>query len=107
VTEVAEQSLNGSRGQHGAARFPVVAGIGNIGGAVPRAHWIAQSLKAPAASMSIGQMAVHDYGDIQIVSFARRRTEASRGQPAVAVVDVWLQSGRKFRPQDTLCKHTG
>ena len=64
----------------------------NIGVAVPRADWIAQSLKEPAASMSIGQMAVHDYGDIRIVSFAIKRTETSR-EPGVAVVDVWLQSG--------------
>ena len=65
----------------------------NIGVAVPRPDWIAQSLKEPAASVSIGQMAVHDYGDIRIVSFLMKRTEASRPEPGVAVVDVWLQSG--------------
>lgn len=75
-----------------AADFELRA-AGNIGAAVPRADWIAQSLKEPTASMSIGQMAVHDYGDVRIVSFAMKRTEAGRSDPGIAVVDVWLQSG--------------
>jgi len=65
---------------------------GNIGVPVPRAEWIAQSLKEPATAVSIGQMAVHDFGDIRIVSFAMKREAAGR-EPGVAVVDVWLQSG--------------
>ena len=75
-----------------AADFELRA-AGNIGVAVPRADWIAQSLKEPTASMSIGQMAVHDYGDIRIVSFAMKRAKAGRSDPGIAIVDVWLQSG--------------
>ncbi len=61
----------------------------NIGTPVPRADWLAQSLSEPPAEVTIGQMAVHDYGNIRIVSFLMTRTSA----PAVAVVDVWMQSG--------------
>ena len=66
---------------------------GNIGVPVPRAEWIAQSLKEPAGSLSIGQMAVHDYGDIRIVSFVMTRAAAARRERGIAVVDVWMQSG--------------
>jgi hypothetical protein len=62
----------------------------DIGVPVPRADWLAQSLKEQSASMSIGQMAVHDYGNIRIVSFVMKNAVARRG---VAIVDVWMQSG--------------
>lgn len=61
----------------------------DIGTPVPRADWLAQSLSKPPSELTIGQMAVHDYGDVRIVSFLMTRT----GAPAIAVVDVWLQSG--------------
>jgi hypothetical protein len=61
-----------------------------IGVPVPRADWLAQSLKEQSASMSIEQMAVHDYGNIRIVSFVMKNALARRG---IAVVDVWMQSG--------------
>lgn len=62
----------------------------NIGVPVPRADWIAQSVKERSAAMSIGEMAVHDYGNIRIVSFVMKNAVAGRG---VTVVDVWMQSG--------------
>jgi hypothetical protein len=65
----------------------------NVGVPTPRADWIAQSLKEPSASMSIGQMAVHDYGDIRIVSFVMKRAAAARRERGIAVIDVWMQSG--------------
>jgi len=65
----------------------------NIGVPTPRADWIAQLLKEPSASMSIEQMAVHDYGDIRIVSFVMRRVAAARREHGIAVIDVWMQSG--------------
>ena len=65
----------------------------DIGIPVPRADWIAQSLKEPPASVSIEQMAVHDYGNIQIVSFVMKRAMATRRELGIAVVDVWMQSG--------------
>jgi len=63
-----------------------------IGVPTPRADWIAQSLKEPSASITIGQMAVHDYGDLRIVSFVMQRVVAGRKR-GIAVVDVWTQSG--------------
>jgi hypothetical protein len=65
----------------------------NIGIPTPRADWIAQSLKEPAVSVSIGQMAVHDYGNIRIVSFVMKRTAAASSEYDIAVIDVWMQSG--------------
>jgi len=65
----------------------------NIGVPTPRAEWIAQSLKEPSTSVSIAQMAVHDYGNIRIVSFAMKRTSGARQAPGVAVIDVWMVSG--------------
>ncbi len=64
----------------------------NIGIPVPRTDWIAQSLRDPPASVSIEQMAVHDYGNIRIVSFVMKRATATRREPGIAVVDVWMQS---------------
>jgi hypothetical protein len=65
----------------------------NIGVPVPRADWLAQSLKEAPASVSIGQMAVHDYGAIRIVSFLMKRTVAGDRDSSTAVIDVWMQSG--------------
>jgi hypothetical protein len=67
--------------------------VNNIGVPTPRAEWIAQSLKEPSASISIAQMAVHDYGNIRIVSFAMKRTADNRQARGVAVIDVWMVSG--------------
>jgi len=60
---------------------------------VPRADWLAQSLKEKPVAMSIGQMAVHDWGNVRVVSFVMEPTKVSRRAPALAVVDVWMQSG--------------
>lgn len=65
----------------------------NIGVPTPRAEWIAQSLKERSAPILISQMAVHDYGNIRIVSFAMKRLGAARRESGIAVIDVWVQSG--------------
>ncbi len=64
----------------------------NIGTPVPRADWIAQSFKEAPLSISIAQMAVHDYGNVRIVSFMMT-TNAPGGGPSFGVIDVWTQSG--------------
>jgi hypothetical protein len=69
----------------------------NIGVPVSRADWLAQSLTEGPASVSIGQMAVHEYGNLRIVSFLMTRTAAGAAQnpstaAATAVVDIWMQS---------------
>ena len=61
----------------------------NIGTPVPRADWLAKLSSEPPAEVTIGQMAVHDFGAIRIVSFLMTRAD----NPPVAVVDVWTQSG--------------
>jgi hypothetical protein len=65
----------------------------NIGVPTPRADWITQSLKEPLESVSIEQMAVHDYGDIRVVSFVMKHALTNRRQQGIAVIDVWMQSG--------------
>jgi len=67
----------------------------NIGDPVPRAEWLAQSLKEKPAAVSIGQMAVHDYGNIRVVSFAMTPTKGGRRKRGIAIIDVWMQSGEK------------
>ena len=65
----------------------------NIGVPVPRAEWVEQSLKNAPQLTSIAQMAVHEYGDVRVVSFLMARQAAAPSEPAIAVVDVWVQSG--------------
>ncbi len=65
----------------------------SIGDPVPRAEWLAQSLKEKPAKMSIGQMAVHDYGNVRIVSFLMMPPDGGRRRRGIAVVDVWMLSG--------------
>ncbi len=64
----------------------------NIGTPVPRADWIAQSFKEAPLAISITQMAVHEYGDVRIVSFIMTRTDPSHRAASFAVIDVWTQS---------------
>ncbi|MGE5241942.1 MAG: nuclear transport factor 2 family protein [Bacteroidota bacterium] len=57
----------------------------------PRAEWIRQSLKEPAGLSGIEQMAVHDYGNVAVVSFlGRRDVNGARGD--LFIVDVWTRS---------------
>ena len=67
----------------------------HIGVATPRAAWLAQSLKEAPTSVIISQMAVHDYGNIRIVSFAMKRPAAPQAARDIAVVDVWMLTGEK------------
>lgn len=57
----------------------------------PRAEWIRLSVKEPAAMSGIEQMAVHDYGNIAVVSFfGRRDTDGAKGD--LFIIDVWTRS---------------
>jgi hypothetical protein len=71
---------------------------GRIGNPIPRADWLAQSLKEAPVSISIDQMAVHDYDHVRVVSFVMKRTLAGRRREpdSMAIVDVWMQSGEAF-----------
>jgi hypothetical protein len=67
----------------------------NIGTPVPRADWLAQSFKEAPLTISITQMAVHEYGDVRIVSFLMTRTDSAHRAAVFAVIDLWTQSGER------------
>ena len=60
---------------------------------IPRADWIAQRLKEPAVATSMSQMAVRDYGDVQIVSFLASNSIRGGRKRDIMVVDVWKPAG--------------
>jgi hypothetical protein len=64
----------------------------HLGVPTARADWIGQSLNEPAASILIEQMAVHDYGDIRIVSFILKGSRAKRHTTEIMVVDIWTET---------------
>jgi hypothetical protein len=53
---------------------------------LPREDWLAQAPAEAARSSAMREMAVHDYGDLAIVSFLWTREPPL---PAAFVVDVW------------------
>jgi hypothetical protein len=59
---------------------------GAPGAPVPREDWIKRGPGDVAHSTGLRDMAVHDYGDIQVVSFVWTREPASS---SAFVVDVW------------------
>lgn len=56
------------------------------GNPVPRAAWLRQMRTSPEAKLALAQMAVHDLGNVAIVSYLNMRA-ASKND--VYVVDVW------------------
>jgi hypothetical protein len=52
---------------------------------IPRAEWLA----LPPATAQISQMAVHEYGDVAVVSFADAEQHAF-------IVDVWTKTGGSY-----------
>lgn len=67
--------------------------VDNMNAPTLRADWIDQSLREPAASISIGDMSVYNYGSIRVVNFVMTR-EVSGHKSKVAVIDVWKHSGK-------------
>ena len=65
---------------------------------VPRDAWIRDARAAQRASPLIEQMAVHDFGDIAIVSFRETAARAStRRGSARFVVDCWKREGDAWK----------
>jgi hypothetical protein len=66
---------------------------------VPRDAWIRDARRAAARESSrIDQMAVHDFGDVVIVSFrASAVAGASHVPPARLVVDWWKRDGETWK----------
>lgn len=60
----------------------------------PREESLRQSMKLPPFQSSIGQMAVHEYGDVMVVSFLWKIAPSKAGaQPqSVFVVDTWKRN---------------
>lgn len=57
---------------------------------LPRAQWIA----GKHADDAVEQMAVHDYGNVVVVSFVNRATKPAR---TTFVVDVWQKQGEDWK----------
>ena len=67
----------------------------NPGNPTPRAEWLRLSLAKPGPALRIEQMAVHDFGEIAVVSFLQAAGTAQKRDAArdIATVDVWKRSG--------------
>lgn len=61
-----------------------------------RAEALSQWAKMPATHASVGQMAVHEYGDLMLVSFLWTVGEGAAAQPFF-VVDTWKRVGTDWR----------
>jgi hypothetical protein len=69
------------------------------GNPTPRAEWIKLSLGKPASAFRIEQMAVHDFGDVCVVSFLQAGTPGNRRDPAgdVFTTDSVIRIGIPIR----------
>ena len=61
---------------------------------VPRADWIAQSMKSPTPSGIPTEMAVHDLGNAALVSFLQ---PTGRAKPGIFMVDLWRLAGDEWK----------
>ena len=65
------------------------------GTATPRSDWIARLFKLAPLSTDIEQMAVHEFGDVHVVSFSTKAPANTAGSGEIMMVDVWLRSGER------------
>ena len=63
---------------------------------IPRAEWLKRVLEQRRAAQS-EQMAVHDYGDIAIVSFLLKSEVTPKHSSAIFIVDVWRKAGADWK----------
>lgn len=66
------------------------------GSPTPRAEWVRRVIAKPGPPRRFEQMAVHDYGDVAVVSFMQAWTARSPGHD-IATVDVWKRSGDDWK----------
>jgi hypothetical protein len=66
------------------------------GAPVPRDEWLREMRASPGSSLRMEQMAVHDLGDVAIVSFRAAPATASSGR-ARFIVDCWKRAGASWR----------
>lgn len=62
------------------------------GAPIPRDEWIRDAQKSHPAAPTIAQMAVHDFGDVAVVSF-----QETSSKPARFVVDCWKRDGAGWK----------
>lgn len=62
------------------------------GAPIPRAEWIRNAHASHPVALTIEQMAVHDFGDVAVVSF-----EETTSRPARFVVDCWKRDGARWK----------
>ena len=65
----------------------------------PLAEWIRRSVGKDKPQLSIQQMAVHDYGNIAVVSFlfAHRTGNKDKSGDNIFIVDIWKKSGESWK----------
>jgi hypothetical protein len=63
------------------------------GDAVSREDWLAAIARGPVRDWAFEQMAVHDHGDLAVVSFLMRPPADAAGALPVFVVDAWGRAG--------------
>jgi ketosteroid isomerase-like protein len=67
----------------------------------PRSEALQAWTQLPAQPSSIGQMAVHDYGDLMVVSFVWQLGETAGAGPSTKqsffVVDTWKRAGADWK----------
>ena len=66
------------------------------GDPMPSEDWIASLLQSPAGSFRMRQMAVQNFGDINVVSFVASESRRVKGKEQTSerfVVDVWTKKG--------------
>ncbi len=65
------------------------------GSPVPRADWVKESINEKHGAKELRQMAVHDYGDIAVVSFVRINSTDKTTE--VFIIDVWKRNADKWK----------
>ena len=69
------------------------------GNPTPRAEWIRLSRGKGASTARIEQMAVHDFGDVCVVSFLQTGIAGNRGDVPndIFMTDVWKRTGDSWK----------
>jgi hypothetical protein len=69
-----------------------IRSAGAPGVPTPREEALRAWMQLPAVQSSIGQMAVHEYGELMVVSFVWKL-----GEQSFFVVDTWKQAGQEWK----------
>jgi hypothetical protein len=64
---------------------------------VSREDWQSAIARGPVLDWAIEQMAVHDHGDLAVVSFLMQPPPGASGAAPVFVVDAWARAGDSWQ----------